>query len=215
MDDAADAPRLFLITPPRVEADRFVPRLEEALGGGDVAAVLIAGDRGGAISQAVVERLVPIVQAAGAAALIAEDTRLAGHVKADGVHIESGVDDLRMAMKSFRTQRIVGAGNLSSRHAAMEVGELEPDYVFFGRPHGDTHDAPHPKALQLAEWWSELMEIPAVTMAGRSLDSVAEAAATGAAFVAVHDAVWQHAGGPGEAVALAEAALSRSGRQAA
>ncbi len=215
MDDAADAPRLFLITPPRVEAESFTPRLEEALVGGDVAAVLIAGDRDGALSQAVVERFVPIIQAAGAAALIADDTRFAGHVKADGVHVESGLDDLRLALKSFRPKRIVGAGHLTSRHAAMEVGELEPDYLFFGRPQGDTHDAPHPKVLQLAEWWSELMEIPAVAMAGRSLDGVAEAAATGAAFVAVHDAIWQHAGGPGEAVAAAEAALRRSGRQAA
>ena len=77
----------------------------------------------------------------------------------------------------------------------MEAGEIGVDYVFFGRPHGDTHDAPHPKALDLAEWWSELMEIPAVVMAGRSLDSVAEAAATGAAFVALHEAVWSHPAG--------------------
>ena len=80
---------------------------------------------------------------------------------------------------------------------------LGVDYVFFGRPHGDTHDSPHPKALDLAEWWSELMQIPAVMMAGRSLDSVREAAATGAAFVALHDAVWSHASGPGEAVRIA------------
>jgi thiamine-phosphate pyrophosphorylase len=118
-------------------------------------------------------------------------------------------------VESFRTKRIVGAGNLVSRHAAMEAGELEPDYLFFGRPHGDTHDRPHPKALDLAEWWSDLMQLPAVVMAGRSLDGVAEAAATGAAFVALHDAVWLHAGGPGEAVRLAEAALGRSGRRAA
>jgi thiamine-phosphate pyrophosphorylase len=97
----------------------------------------------------------------------------------------------------------------------MAAGELEPDYLFFGKPHGDTHDAPHPKALDLAEWWSDLMELPAVVMAGRALDSVAEAAATGAAFVAVHDAVWSHAGGPGEAVRAAAAALTRPGRRAA
>jgi thiamine-phosphate pyrophosphorylase len=97
----------------------------------------------------------------------------------------------------------------------MEAGGLEPDYLFFGRPHGDTHGGSHPKAMDLAEWWSDLMQIPAVLMAGRSLDSVAEAAATGAAFVAVHDAVWSHAEGPGEAVRMAEAALRGRGRRAA
>jgi thiamine-phosphate pyrophosphorylase len=188
--------------------------LAEALAAGDVAAVLIAVEAGKA-GEAVAASLVPIVQSAGAAALIADDTRLAGHVRADGVQIGTGLDDLRLAVESFRPKRIVGAGNLASRHAAMEAGELEPDYLFFGRPHGDTHDGPHPNALDLAEWWSDLTQLPAVVMAGRSLDSVPEAAATGAAFVALHDAVWSHAGGPGEAVRLAKAALGRSGRRAA
>ena len=97
----------------------------------------------------------------------------------------------------------------------MEAGEAGVDYLFFGRPHGDTHDEPHPKALDLAEWWSELMEVPAVVMAGRSLDSVGEAAATGAAFVAVHQAVWSNEAGPGEAVRAANAVLAEEGRRAA
>jgi thiamine-phosphate pyrophosphorylase len=97
----------------------------------------------------------------------------------------------------------------------MQAGELDVDYLFFGRPHGDTHDDAHPKALDLAEWWSEIMQIPAVIMSGRALDSVAEAAATGAEFVALHDAVWSHPGGPGEAVRLAQALLGGTGRQAA
>jgi len=215
MSDAAEVTRLFLILPPRLEPERFAPLLADALASGDVAAVLIASEMGGREAEAVAAKLVPIVQNAGAAALIADDTRLAGHVKADGVHVGSGLDDLRLAVASFRPKRIVGAGNFTSRHASMQAGEMEPDYLFFGRPHGDTHDSPHPKALALAEWWSELMRVPAVVMAGRSLDSVAEAAATGAAFVAVHDAVWSHAEGPGEAVRMAEAALGRRGRRAA
>ena len=59
------------------------------------------------------------------------------------------------------------------------------------------------------------MEIPAVVMAGRSLDSVAQAAATGADFVAVRDVVWSHPAGPREAVRQAAAALAPGGRRAA
>ena len=59
------------------------------------------------------------------------------------------------------------------------------------------------------------MEVPAVVMAGRSLDSVGEAAATGAAFVALDDAVWSNPAGPGEAVRAALAKLARQGRRAA
>jgi thiamine-phosphate pyrophosphorylase len=206
--------RLYLVVP-AAPAEGFAARLEETLAAGDIAAVLIGCGANEVAAEEVAEPLVPIVQRAGAAALIAEHTRIAGRLKADGVHIGSGLGDLREAVRSFRPKRIVGAGGLSSRHAAMEAGEADIDYVFFGRPHGDTHDEPHPKALELAEWWSDVMQVPAVVMAGRSLDSVATAAATGAAFVALHEAVWAHAGGPAEAVRQALTRLASDGRRAA
>jgi thiamine-phosphate pyrophosphorylase len=139
---------------------------------------------------------------------------VAGRTKADGVHVGSGLGDLRTTIQSFHPHRIVGAGALYSRHTAMEAGELEPDYVFFGRPHGDTHPEAHRKNLDLAEWWSELMEIPAVVMAGSSLDSIEDARTTGAAFVGLHDAVWKHPGGPAEAVQIALQRLGQMERAA-
>jgi thiamine-phosphate pyrophosphorylase len=215
MNDAAEAARLFLVAPTRIEPERFTPLLAEALAAGDVASVLLASAEGGRDAEAIATALVPIVQEAGAAAIVADDTRLAGRAKADGVQIGTGLSDLRLAVESFRPKRIVGAGNIGSRHAAMQAGEADVDYLFFGRPYGDTHDAPHPKALDLAEWWSDLMSVPAVVMAGRSLESVGAAAATGAEFVALHDAVWSHPGGPGEAVRRAQDALRQRGRDAA
>ncbi len=214
MPDRTETTRLFLVTPLVADATAFLPRLREALAAGDVAAVLIASAPEGRM-EALAAALVPVIQGAGAAALVADDTRIAGHVKADGVQIGTGLADLRLAVESFRPKRIVGAGSLSSRHAAMEAGEAGADYLFFGRPHGDTHDAPHPQALDLAEWWSELMEVPAVVMAGRSRESIGEAAATGAAFVALNEAVWANPDGPGEAVRAAMAELARQGLRAA
>lgn len=213
MPESAEPLRIFLVTPQRADPERFAPLLREALAGADVAAVLLDG--GAADAEAFAAALTPIVQAAGAAALIPDDTRLAGHVKADGVHVGTGLADLRLAVESFHPKRIVGAGNVHSRHAAMEAGEAGADYIFFGRPHGDTHDAPHPKALELAAWWSEIMAVPAVAMAGRSLESVAEAAATGAAFVALNEAVWSHPEGPRAAVRAASGMLRQEGRDAA
>jgi thiamine-phosphate pyrophosphorylase len=215
MIDDANATRLFLVTPPDLDAARFGPLLAEALAAGDVAAVLIVPGTAGKGADAIAAPLLPLIQDAGAATLVADDTRLAGRLKADGVHIGTGFEDLRLALDSFKPQRIVGAGNLGTRHAAMEAAEAGADYLFFGRPHGDTHDAAYPKALDLAEWCADVMEVPAVMMAGRSLDSVAEAAATGAAFVALHAAVWSNADGPGEAVRRSQAALAARGRRAA
>lgn len=215
MTMATEAARLYLVTPPNLDAGSFPAQLREALGGGNVAAVLIGLEPAGRMSEETAATLVAIVQRAGAAALVAEDTRLAGRVGADGVHVGGGLADLRLAIESFRPKRIVGAGNLNSRHLAMQAGEAGADYIFFGRPHGDSHEEPHPKALDLAEWWSEIMEIPAVVMAGRSIESVAAAGLTGAAFVALNDAVWSHVGGPAAAIAAAEAALARAEPRAA
>jgi thiamine-phosphate pyrophosphorylase len=210
MSDSRDIPRLFLVTPDGADPESFAGLLAEALAAGDVAAVLITAGADPRMSEARAARLVPLIQAAGAAALVEGDTRIAGHTKADGVHVGSGLGDLRNAAESFRPSRIVGAGNLHSRHTAMEAGEVA-DYVFFGQPHGDTHDEPHPKALDLAEWWADLMEVPAVIMAGRSLTTLPQAVATGAAFVALHHAVWAHEAGPAEAVRRAAAALAGEG----
>ena len=192
----------------------FPAQLAEALAAAEIAAVLV-GLKAGAAPEALAAELVPLIQAAGAAALIPDDTRIAGRLKADGVHVGSGMGDLHAAVESFKPRRIVGAANIHSRHAAMEAGELDVDYLFFGRPHGDTHDEPHPKARDLAAWWSDLMEIPAVIMAGRSLAGIRSAAETGAEFVALHDFVWSHAKGPGEAIREAAAALIEPGLQVA
>jgi thiamine-phosphate pyrophosphorylase len=214
MTPTTQQPRLYLVVP-AAATEGFAAQLADALAAGGIAAVLIGCGANEVATAEVAELLVPIVQRAGAAALIAEHTRIASRLKADGVHIGSSLGDLREAVRSFRPKRIVGAGGLHSRHAAMEAGEADIDYVFFGRPHGDTHDEPHPKALELAEWWWEVMQVPAVVMAGRSLDSVATAAATGAAFVALHDAVWAHVGGAADAVRQALARLASDGRSAA
>ena len=209
MPDQSESPRLFLVTPPAVDADSFPALLGDVLRAADFAAVLTPS------SEAIAGKLVPIIQAAGAAALVPDDTRIAGRIKADGVHVGTGLGDLRMAVDSFRGTKVVGAGNIHSRHTAMEAGEIGADYLFFGRPHGDSHPEAHPKALDLAEWWSELMEIPAVVMAGDDVESIAAAASTGSAFVAVHDAIWSHPAGAAEAARSAAAILASPGRRAA
>jgi len=215
MAETAEATRLFLLTPIRADPASFPALLAEALEGGDVAAVLLALGDGGSDAEALAADLVPMVQKAGAAALVSDDTRIAGRLRADGVHIATGLGDLRLAVESSHGKRTVGAGNIHSRHTAMEAAEIGADYIFFGRLHGDTHGPPHPKALDLAQWWSELTEIPAVIMAGRSIASVGEAAATGAAFVALNDAVWAHDEGPRAAIRQAHVVLNEMGRRAA
>jgi len=198
--------RLCLVTPAVDAPARFALRLADALSGGDVATLIITAAPPDL--QAAAEALVPVAQARGVAALVHNDTRIAGRAKADGVHVDSGIADLRDAVAALRPRRIVGAGGLASRHDAMLAGEADPDYLFFGRLDGDSEDGIFPKALDLAAWWSSVFVIPAVVMGGRAIDSVGAAAEAGIEFVALRDAVWAHPGGPGAAVAAANRRLA-------
>jgi thiamine-phosphate pyrophosphorylase len=205
-DTESSQSRLCLVTPQGVAPAAYAVMLEDALSGGDVASLFITAEPAalGDLARAAV----PVAQAHGVAAILVGDTRLAGHVRADGVHIDGGRADLAAAMQSFRPDRIVGAGGARSRHEAMTLGEADPDYLFFGRFDGDTGPAIYDKSLELAAWWAGLFQIPAVVMGGASLASVAEARDAAIEFVALRRAVWEHPSGPGAAVKEANAILA-------
>ena len=70
-------------------------------------------------------------------------------------------------------------------------------------------DDAHRKTIDLGAWWAELFEPPCVLLSGRSMASVEACARTGADFVAVRAAVWEHPDGPATAIAEANAILDR------
>ncbi|WP_288426150.1 thiamine phosphate synthase [uncultured Agrobacterium sp.] len=208
MSSAEDRCRLVLIVPENDDADAQAKALEDALRGGDVSSVIIPqyGLDDGAFQKRA-ETLVAIVQEAGAAALVAGDTRVAGRAKADGLHIAGGVEPLEEAVEKFTPKLIVGGGNADDRHKALELGEIGPDYIFFGKLEGDIKPEPHPKNVALGEWWASMIEIPAIVMGGSDVASVVAVAESGVEFVALRQAVFGHAGGPAQAVAEANALL--------
>lgn len=208
MSAPKDRCRLVLIVPAHDEADHQAKTLQDALRGGDVASVIIPQyGLDDATFQKLAETLVPIVQEAGAAALVAGDSRTASRVKADGLHVLGGAEALSEAMESFSPKLIVGGGNADDRHKALEQGESNPDYMFFGKLEGDIKPDAHSKNLALGEWWASMIEIPAIVMGGSDVASVVAVSETGVEFVALRDAVFGHAGGAAQAVAEANALL--------
>lgn len=200
-------PRLCLVTPRDVDVSTFPAVLDQTLAAGDVASLIVALEAGSEMArQRIAELLTPIAQKHDVAVTVRNDTRTAGRAKADGIHVDTGIADLRSALETFHPAGIVGVGGLETRHEAMEAGETQVDYVFFGsldRPEAPEAD---PRALDLAVWWVPLFEPPVVLMAGSTLASLEEAAATGAEFVALRDAIWADPRGP---VAALEEATRR------
>ena len=207
--------RLYLLSPPITQPDDFAPRLVEACSAGGIAAVLLrfaAADERTLVNG--VKMLAPLAQESGAAALIAAEGAAdlavaATRGGADGVHA-AGVDARRL--RERLRDRSVGAGNIRSRHDAMELGEAGVDYVMFGEPRADGSLPALETVVERASWWAEIFETPCVAYAP-SLAAMSELLPTGAEFVALADAVWSHPDGPAAAVAsaLARCAAENAG----
>lgn len=191
----ANRPRLVLVVPsPASEghtSETLLATLDKALAAGDIASVILDNAKADEASfQAFAALAVAKVQSSGAAAIILNDTRTAGRVSADGVHIEGSRADIADAVERYTPKMIVGTGNVKERHTALEVGELQPDYMFFGKIGADSKAEAHPRNLSLAEWWAAMVEIPAIVQAGSKIDDLAACFATRAEFIALGAAVF-------------------------
>lgn len=199
--------RIVLIAPPLVPAEHICAAFE----GGDVASLILPNNgMDDASFQAFAERIVPIAQGAGIAVIIAGDSRIAGRVQADGIHVEAKPRDLAETIERLAGKMMVGAGGAKTRDEALELGEERPDYMFFGRFGYDNKPEPHHRNLALGEWWAEMISIPCIVMGGSELASVEVVAATGAEFVALSTAVFADGRDPAAAIAAANALLDET-----
>lgn len=202
-------PRLYLATPPIADPAVLLTRLPPLLADFDIAAVLIRlvpADERGMIS--CVKALAPAVQASGAALLIERYYGLVARSGADGANV-SGIDAMQEAMPSLKPDRIVGVGELHTRHDSMTAGEAGADYVLFGEP--DPHgERPSSDAIfERLQWWAELFEPPCVGYA-MTLEETGLFARAGADFIMVSDFIWTDTRGPQAALADAAEAIARS-----
>ena len=207
----ADAPSLYLITPPIVDPAAFRSLLDAALQAADVACLhLRLGAVDAQAAKRFVQALAPVAQARAAAVLIdpPDDLREVARWGADGVH---AADPARLgaALEALKPDRIAGAGGLKSRDAAMQAGEAGADYVMFGEPRPDGTLPPQDQVVERCRWWAEIFNTPCVGYAATPA-MVAPLAAAGVEFVALGP--WAFTDGPAAVTPrLREAAAALSG----
>jgi thiamine-phosphate pyrophosphorylase len=197
--------RLYLSLPPEVstgalELESFVPSLDDAMSGGDVASVLLpttGADE--AVLRRSIDRLRPMVQERDAAFLLEGRADLALETDCDGVHLPASPGALKAVRQALGKDMILGADCEASRHLAMLAGEIGADYVML--------DARDP---DLVAWWAELMEVPCVAQGGVDLDTAPELIAAGADFLSPDSAIWTHPDGPRKAVAAFNALMAEA-----
>lgn len=192
---------LYLLTPPRVAPD-FPETLQGVLAAGPVGAVQIRlKDHDPVEAERLAAAIVPVVRAAGAAAIVNDDPALAARLKADGVHVGQEDATIAEARAALGREAIVGATCHDSRHLAMIAGEQGADYVAFGSVYDTVTKTPKSRAsLEIIEWWSELFEIPCVAIGGITPENAEPVIRAGADYLAVCGGVWSHPQGPQAAV---------------
>jgi thiamine-phosphate pyrophosphorylase len=194
--------RLYLITPPKLEAKTFAEPLRRALGAGDVASFqLRLKDVPDDTIRRATEALMPIVQRAGAAFILNDRPDLARELGCDGVHVGQEDASYAEARSLVGKEAIVGVTCHDSRHLAMEAAEAGADYVAFGAFFPSTTKEPKTRAdLEILRWWAEMMVVPQVAIGGITVENAGPLVEAGADFLAVSSGVWDHPGGPATAV---------------
>jgi len=207
--------RLYLITPPAFDPDRFAKDLEAALSGGDVACLQL---RLKEVDDDVVRRatavLKPIAQARGVAFIMNDRPDLAAELNCDGVHV--GEEDMPYieARRLLGSDRIVGVTCGDSRDRAITAAEAGADYVAFGAffpsmTKTGTKFRADPEVLQD---WSETTVVPCCAIGGITQENCGPLVEAGADFLAVIGAIWSYPAGPRAAVANFNAVFARYGR---
>lgn len=183
-------------------------RLAAALASGDVASVVISVPEDTPAGN--VQALIGAVQAAGAAALIRDDARLASALKADGVHLSAGnAKAFSEAREIVGNSAVVGVDAGRSRHGAMVAGEAGAEYVAFGIPdHVDDRVKAHRRRCELVAWWSEIFEVPVVAFDVATSEEAGQLAAAGADFIALTLPAREPPAASGELVRVAQAAIA-------
>ena len=193
--------QLYLITPPRIDAD-FTDRLKSVLDAGPPPALqLRLKDHAPDEIRRLAPPLIEMAQRAGSAVIFNDDPALAAELGCDGVHIGQTDGTVKAARAAMGRNAMVGVTCHDSRHLAMQAGEAGADYVAFGAFFPTTTKAaPTTAGLDLIEWWVELFELPCVAIGGVTVDNAAPLVEAGADFLAVSQGVWGYEAGPAAAV---------------
>jgi thiamine-phosphate pyrophosphorylase len=199
--------RLVLIAPLAETAAEILPPLQAALAAERIDVVILplpARDERGLIN--LVKEIVPAVHAGEAVLMLAGHADLVVRSGADGVHLASPANVGEVVSALHPQERNVGTGGITSRHIAMETAEAGVDYIMFGEPKPDGYIPPLEDTIERAAWWAELFNTPCIVYAP-DFAALEPLAATGAEFIALGDAVFNHPEGPAEAVRQAMAII--------
>ena len=214
-DETRATTRLYLITPPALDPERFAKELEAAFEGGDVACLqLRLKDIDDDAIRRAARILKPIVQDRGVAFIMNDRPDLAAALDCDGVHVGEEDAPYAEARRLLGADHIVGVTCGASRDRAISAAEAGADYVAFGAffPSTTKTATKYRATPELLSDWSGTTVVPCCAIGGISQQNCGPLVEAGADFLAVIGAIWSYPQGPRAAVAEFNEVFSRYGR---
>ena len=214
-DETRATTRLYLITPPALDPERFAKELEAAFEGGDVACLqLRLKDIDDDAIRRAARILKPIAQDRGVAFIMNDRPDLAAALDCDGVHVGEEDAPYAEARRLLGADHIVGVTCGASRDRAITAAEAGADYVAFGAffPSTTKTATKYRAAPELLSDWSGTTVVPCCAIGGISQQNCGPLVEAGADFLAVIGAIWSYPQGPRAAVAEFNEVFARYGR---
>ena len=203
-DETRATTRLYLITPPALDPERFAGELEEALAGGDVACLQLRLKEVDDDAIRHTSRILkPIAQDHDVAFIMNDRPDLAAELDCDGVHVGEEDAPYTEARRLLGPDHIVGVTCGASRDRAITAAEAGADYIAFGAffPSMTKTATKYRATAELLQDWSETTVVPCCAIGGITQQNCGPLIEAGADFLAVIGAIWSHPKGPRAAVA--------------
>jgi thiamine-phosphate pyrophosphorylase len=204
---------IYLISPEKIDLEKFKILLEEALSTLKIAVfqLRLKNISNTGIAEAAQE-LMPICHKYGVTFILNDNATLAKQVNADGVHVGEEKDGTyHEARKIMGQNKIIGVSCYGSIERALDFAEAGADYVAFGAFYPTTTKEPKARpSIDILNWWATNCTVPSVAIGGINENNCMPIVKAGADFIAVVSAVWSHKKGPGEAIRDLSASISDS-----
>ena len=176
-----DFPQIYLSIPLSLTTKEFLNLLKQILDQFDIACLRLnetkhVGDIAEKINH-LVNQYRDIAHASNIPILVTDDIDTAWKNRLHGVHLQADLSKICGVRKQLGNDASIGAFCGISRHQGLIAAESGADYVSFGAPKTNStdHDT-ETIALELFQWWSEMIEIPIAAEEGLSLKAIKQLA---------------------------------------
>lgn len=194
--------KLYLITPPKININKFAISLSEVLKTSLVSCLQLRLKD--VKDKDIIEAariLKPICSNYNVPFILNDRLDLVRELETDGVHLGQEDASISEARKLLGPNAIIGASCYNSKHRAMEAAEAGANYVAFGAFFDTKTKNPKTRAkINTIKDWVFISDVPCVAIGGINPSNCIELVSAGVDFLAVIGCIWNSNEDPKSAI---------------